>query len=316
MPGTFFAAGIAATFGETLVPGTQVPQATVLEVDAGSGSCTVTQWTTPTTGQYTAAVVAQVSAGTITLAGGQKSAFLVPQVISLADGGSSVSYSLTQGSMLFGPGDTLTITASGETVPPFSAEITVPNAIALTQPDLRAPSLIIVRSMDLAVVWTGGGPTGDVTFGVIQDVGPTSTSVSCRSPASAGRGVIPASALGYLTASTASTSGSDGAAFGVYSSAVKYLTVQDWQIRIVAEPPNPVATTVSIEWRRPILRRRRHHRPHPQDGDEALASPQCRQSWLVAGGGSSGARPFDEGRGCWPPSSTLPATARRWGGDG
>ena len=246
MPGTFFAAGIAATFGETLVP-LRFPQATVTEVDAGLGSCTVTQSTTPTTGQYTAAVAAHVSAGTITLVGGQKSAFLVPEVTSFADGGSSVGYSLSQGSMLFGPGDTLTISASGETVPPFSAEITVPNAIALTQPDLRDPFLVIVRSMDLAVVWTGGGPTGDVTFGLNQDLGPTTTSVSCRSPASAGRGVIPASALGYLTASTASTSGSGGAAFGVYSSAVKYLTVQDWQIRIVAEPPNPVATTVSVE---------------------------------------------------------------------
>jgi hypothetical protein len=248
MAGTFFAAGIAAAFAETLVPGTQVPQTTVLEIDAGAGSCTVTQLTPPTTGRYTAPVVASVSAGTITLVDGQKSALLMPQVQLLADGGSSLGYALSPDSMGFPPGDTLTIAASGATVPPFSVEITVPNAVTLVQPDLRSSSPTVVRSMDLPLVWTGGGPTGDVTFGLTQDVGATTTNVSCRSPASTGRGVIPASALGYLTASSASSSGSDGgAAFGIYSSSVKYLTVQDWQIRIVAEPPDRVESTVSVE---------------------------------------------------------------------
>jgi hypothetical protein len=248
MPGTFFAAGIAAAFGETLVPATQVPQATVLEIDAGAGSCIVTQLTTPTTGHFTPAVVASVSAGTITLVDGQKSALLIPQVQPLADGGSSLGYVLSPASMRFLPGDTLTISASGATVPAFSAEIIVPKAVTLIQPDLRSSSLTVVRSRDLPVVWTGGGATGEVTFGLNEDVGATTTSVSCRSPASTGRAVIPASALGYLTASSASSSGPDGgAAFGIYSSSVKYLTVQDWRIRIVAEPPDHIASIVSVE---------------------------------------------------------------------
>jgi hypothetical protein len=91
----------------------------------------------------------------------------------------------------------------------------------------------------------GGGPTGsNVTFGFIQSVGATTTVVSCSSPASAGSGVIPSSALSYLTATNEPSS---EPAFGIGSSSVASVTVQDWEIRIVAEPPDFVEFVVAVE---------------------------------------------------------------------
>jgi hypothetical protein len=174
-----------------------------------------------TTGHYTFPVSASVSAGTIALVGDQRSALLVPEAKPLAKGGSSVGYALSPDSMHFAPGDALTITASGDTVPAFSAEITVPNSITLTQPDLFSSSLTVVRSKDFPVAWTGGGPAGDVTVEFNQGVGATRTVVQCSVPAGGGRAVVPASALGYLTATTELGSGGFGAAFGVWSSSVK-----------------------------------------------------------------------------------------------
>lgn len=245
--GTFLAAGIAAAFAEELVPGSPDCQTTVHEIAAEVGSCTVKQWTTPTTGRYTFPVSAPASAGTITLVGDQKSALLVPEVKPLAKGGSSVRYALSPDSMHFAPGDALTITASGDTVPPFSAEITVPNSITLTQPNLTSSSLTVVQSKDFAVAWTGGGPAGDVTLEFNQRVGATMTVVQCSAPAGGGRAVVPASALGYLTATTELSSGVFGTAFGVHSSSVKTLTVQDWSIRLVAEPPDFVESNITVE---------------------------------------------------------------------
>ena len=47
------------------------------------------------------------------------------------------------------------------------------------EPDLSVSPLAVVRSKDLSVTWTGGGPTGDVTFGFTQGIGATTTNVNC-----------------------------------------------------------------------------------------------------------------------------------------
>jgi hypothetical protein len=53
--------------------------------------------------------------------------------------------------------------------------------------------------------------------------------------------VIPVSALSYLTPT------SDGAAFGVHSVSLELLTVQDWTIRVVAEPPDFLEAEATVE---------------------------------------------------------------------
>jgi hypothetical protein len=114
-------------------------------------------------------VVTDVSAGTITIAGGQTPIVLTPQVQTLPDGGSFLDYSggLNLGASPISPGDALTITSSGATVPAFSIDITVPEAISITHPDPSSVTpLAVDRSMDLPIAWTGGGSTGSVTSGI------------------------------------------------------------------------------------------------------------------------------------------------------
>jgi hypothetical protein len=239
--------GITAQFTELSGP-TSEPQPTVVPIDAGPSSCTVTQTTRPTaSASRVLPRLMSVSAGTITMVGAM-SLVLAPQVYSLGDGGTSVRYAVPPGSTGFPPGQPLTITASGATVPAFSLAISVPTAIAVTQPDLNASPLTIVRSMDLPIAWTGGGPVGNVNFSLLQDVGGTTIDVQCSAPSSAGHGVIPASALSYLIPTgQGGAYGPLGAAFGVGSSSVVNLTAYDWRVRAVAEPPDLVVGSATIE---------------------------------------------------------------------
>jgi hypothetical protein len=250
MPGGPATPGIMAVFAEAAGPATPVPQSTLLKVDAGTGSCTVSQSTTPTGGTPSLPSVTPASAGTITMVGSQQSLVLVPQLRSLGDRGSSLIYTAPPGAMGFLPGHSLTITASGATVPAFSVSITVPTAITVTQPDLKVlgcsstgcpPPLTISRTLDFPITWTGGGPAGDVHFEFVQIVGGTNMVIDCSAPSSAGHSVIPVSALSYLTPTSA------GVSFGVNSVSLELLTVQDWTIRLVAEPPDFVETEVTVE---------------------------------------------------------------------
>lgn len=246
-PNTFFASGLAASFIEMSGAGTGSTPTTVLKVEAEGSSCTVTQWMVSTSDPAARVELSVVSAGTLAFAGGQKAALLVPEIQQGPDGEPSVSYALSPSFGGFAPGDAVSITASGADVPPFVAEITVPGAIRVVQPDLSASSLTVQRSDDLPVTWTGGGPVGEVTFGINEGVGRTSTEITCSTPSSRGRGVIPAAALAYLTPASAWISASDGAAFGVYTASATHLTVQDWSIRVVAEPPGSIVYMATIE---------------------------------------------------------------------
>jgi hypothetical protein len=180
------------------------------------------------------------------MVGSPESLVLVPQLQSDGDGGTTVRYTVPSVSRNFLPGSSVTVRASGATVPAFSTAITVPTAITLTQPNLQAPSTTIARSADFAIAWTGGGPAGTVNFQLGQGDGENNTTVYCSAPSGAGALLIPASALGYLTP-TSELGPADQSGWSVYSASEHVLTVEDWTIRVLAEPPDFVEGTVVVE---------------------------------------------------------------------
>jgi hypothetical protein len=201
----------------------------LLTLDAGPGSCTVGALSF----QPPPASGTQVSAGTITVTGGSASIALAPMAVSSGDGGAAEQYAPLQHAGTVSSGQTLTIAASGATVPAFSTNLVVPDAVTFTQPDIvDASSLAIGRSTDWPIAWTGGS-AGTLTFQVSQTLGATGTLIVCTFPESAGSGVIPAAALGYLTPSSALDGGSpQSTSVGVSTFASQSVTAGDWTVAV------------------------------------------------------------------------------------
>jgi hypothetical protein len=184
----------------SFVAGASGDGSAVATVDAGSGSCRLTQQPHPAA----PTLVTFVSAGTLTVSNGVQSFIVTPSNATLPDAGSSVDYqlSITDAGTL-SAGEAFTFVASGATAPAFSTSVDVPDLVTLTQPAIggASSSLVIPRSADLSLTWSGGG-IGDVLFTISQTVGETSTIVSCTYPGAARAGVVPADLLGRLTASS------------------------------------------------------------------------------------------------------------------
>lgn len=94
----------------------------------------------------------------------------------------------------FRAGDAFTVTGSGADVAPFSVGVTMPGALALTQPDLSAA---LSTTSDVAIAWTGGEPDASVIVEVIDD-----TQTTCTFDASAGQGTIPRAAIAAFAGRT------------------------------------------------------------------------------------------------------------------
>ncbi|HXX38513.1 MAG TPA: hypothetical protein VEP50_10275 [bacterium] len=110
-----------------------------------------------------------------------------------------------------------------------------------------ASVLTVARSVDLAVAWTaGGGYAGSFQFMISQTVGPTRTSVVCSFPTSAGSGVVPASALEYLTPSDELDGGALGE-LGLQVYASQTVTVGGWTIVAFVGVPLEFGTPVNVE---------------------------------------------------------------------
>jgi hypothetical protein len=102
---------------------------------------------------------------------------------------------------LYTPGETITISALGATVPAFNGTLVAPGKPTLTSPLAQQGMLVIDRSHDFAFAWTGGGS---------QDVWMTISGgnymkwIACRYPASAGHATIPKAVLATLPAGAGS----------------------------------------------------------------------------------------------------------------
>ncbi|MBV9946728.1 MAG: hypothetical protein JOZ69_07770 [Myxococcales bacterium] len=132
---------ITAAFAEATGPLPPSHESTLADIAAGATSCQVRRSTAYLVSAATPRTGTTVSAGTITITGGLLPITLTPERWVQDDGRSRVDYPvwpLNPGIALIRPGDLVTIAASGEAVPPFAVDITVPDTISVTLPDPRA----------------------------------------------------------------------------------------------------------------------------------------------------------------------------------
>jgi hypothetical protein len=191
-----------AAFYET----TALPQSACTTTASDAGSCLVT--TCPSQGATDAGAVSLVSAGTLTVTGG---AFGDAGVKLGTNNLGSYLYNTT--GPMFAPGDTLTVSAAGGTVPAFPAQALVaPGTITLTAPlpsDAGdAGAIVIPTAQPLDVTWTGGqtGARVNVTLSAFFTSG-ASASTFCSWDATTGQGTVPASALAPLASGTLQAGG-------------------------------------------------------------------------------------------------------------
>jgi hypothetical protein len=129
------------------------------------------------------------SAGTLTISGGS----LGMQAV-LPGTGNIYQYTGASGVTEFTAGQTLTVTASGATVPAFGPEsVTAPAMIGLTAPAATGGAYTISTASDLAVTWTGGQAGAQVLFEGV--VGSGTSYFSCTWDAAPGSATVPHAVL-------------------------------------------------------------------------------------------------------------------------
>jgi len=214
---------------------------TILTVDAGTSSCSVVE---ESTSSLVGGHANLVSAGTLSVSGAGPTISIPPTVATLADGGIVTEYNSLSAVLMGGgavrvrdvfAGDAITIAASGAVVPAFSVDIALPNDVVLTQPNLlQNPIIVLSRESDFPLAWSGG-PAGNLTFSIVQNLGGTATTVFCTFPESAGSGVIPAAVISYLApTATLADSGPLGDALLIQTTASQTITTGGWTINVMA----------------------------------------------------------------------------------
>ena len=151
------------------------------------GPCEVASCTTTTPTGAT-------SAGTITMTGGL-------QPVTLAPSADKTYAQLMTMTKLFDGGETITFAATGADVPAFTTTLTMPGKATITapaEPPANSPYLLVPRSQDFAVSWSGGGGSG--LLQVALDSSSADERLFCRFSVSARAGTIPAAALAKLPA--------------------------------------------------------------------------------------------------------------------
>ncbi|MBV9946729.1 MAG: hypothetical protein JOZ69_07775 [Myxococcales bacterium] len=104
--------------------------------------------------------------------------------------------------------------------------------------------VVVDRSTDLPIGWVGGG-NGDVSFVLLQTIGEVRTGILCSTPASAGRGLIPAGALQYMSPTTIQSGAP--ASIGILPSSRKELTVEGWHLTVGANAQQPVEVELTLQ---------------------------------------------------------------------
>jgi hypothetical protein len=168
-----------------------------------------------------------VSAGTLTLSGGTMGTG-VP--VTPGDGPANPEFYAYDGdSILLHAGETLTVSASGATVPAFGpASIVAPALPVLVAPVAVSGFYRIPTSADLVVEWTGGEAGG--TFSFFAQGADGTQYLECEWPASLGQGTIPRAML----APFAGTS-NDGATVGYAQQVATSFTAGEYTISMTAQ---------------------------------------------------------------------------------
>jgi hypothetical protein len=158
-----------------------------------------------------------LSAGTLHITGGTKSVDLVPTA--------KKTYDAVTGSVaLWNGGETLTVTAEGKDVPPFTASLVAPSKLTMTAPALpsSAANLSVTRSAPFSATWTGAS-SGLVVLYFDAATSSNAFSATCTFKASDGKGEVPAAAFADFPAI-------DGT-FNFYVKEAAVASPAGWQIR-------------------------------------------------------------------------------------
>jgi hypothetical protein len=168
-----------------------------------------------------------VSAGTLTLSGGTMGTG-VP--VTPGDGPANPDFYAYDGdSIQLRAGQTLTVSASGATVPAFGpASIVAPALPVLVAPAAVSGFYTIPTSADLVVEWTGGEAGG--TFSFVAQGADGTRYLECEWPASLGQGTIPRAIL----APFAGTS-NDGATIDYGQQVATSFTAGEYTISMTAQ---------------------------------------------------------------------------------
>lgn len=132
--------------------------------------------------------VPYVSAGTLTLSGGKLAS---PLTFATSSEG---TYAIDDIKLDLDPGETMTVSASGATVPSFSQSLVAPPALVLTKPSPGSGGQYsIATSAELSVAWSGG-QAGDSVY--LQGYsGGSAYYFECTWDATAGQGTVPKALL-------------------------------------------------------------------------------------------------------------------------
>ncbi|HEY8038400.1 MAG TPA: hypothetical protein VIF15_01345 [Polyangiaceae bacterium] len=221
----FVTGQLSASFSQIVVPGTPcVPAPTTV------GPCTVGV-VCSTGGQQNAA-----GAGAITLTGP-----LTPPT-TLTDPGSHPYAEVDRPHIsLFGDGETLQISATGGTVPAFSASLVAPTiatVVSPAMPDIESSNLLVLSgAADLTLAWTHGG-AGQVGVLLAGGTGSTSTWASCAFTASAGSGTVPQAVIqtmaspGMLYVGVSNDTVVDSGGWGITINAGTWATLPDGHVAL------------------------------------------------------------------------------------
>jgi hypothetical protein len=139
-----------------------------------------------------------VTAGTLTVTGATAPIVLMPPAADAGPYGPQYDWGSTPGGATFGPGSTLTVAASGDTVPPFMATVTMPDLLTVTSPTPDFTGTVTVfQSKDLPITWTGA-TSGTIQVLMSQSDNNVNIQMVCQFPASAGTRTVPAATLSNL----------------------------------------------------------------------------------------------------------------------
>jgi len=130
------------------------------------------------------------SAGTLSLAGGKLAS---PLDFATSD---EATYALDDTHLDVSAGQTLTVTASGGTVPAFTQSIVAPAGIDLTKPNVGSGTGSTSTSADLVVAWSGGQSGDTVLFEGLS--GGSAYYFACTWDATVGTGTVPKAILAEL----------------------------------------------------------------------------------------------------------------------
>jgi hypothetical protein len=140
-----------------------------------------------------------VSAGTVEVSAGAKAITIQPATNGTYPNSGSLPVPL------WGDGDVVTFSATGDVAPAFSRSVWAPGPVTITAPSTPPSGSrgTIDRTKDLAVAWTnGGGALLDLELEVSPPFATLSYEMHCRWPSAVGSGVVPSAALAWIPAKT------------------------------------------------------------------------------------------------------------------